>query len=63
MQLTGSESRVKDVDIDRDVDLRITDPRLELFDHALHTDTVDVSGFDGLEPAANIVPCVAFAAE
>jgi hypothetical protein len=59
-RLTGSESRVKNVDIDRNVYHGVSHALLESVNNALHSNTIDVPGFDGVEATSHVIPHVSF---
>jgi hypothetical protein len=56
---TWSISRIKHIYIDAEVDLGVTDTLLDLGNHAIDTEFVEVTGSDDLEAAALVVSEIA----
>lgn len=60
MRLTGCIGWVEHIYIYRYVDPRASNSFFQPIDNAVNSDTVNVSGFDHLEPAADVVSHVTF---
>ncbi len=58
--LTGRESRVKNVDVDGNIDQGVSHAFLESVNDALHSNTINVPGFDGVEATSHVIPHVSF---
>lgn len=53
--LTRREGRVQDVNVNRDVDLAVTNPRLQTINDTVYADLIDLPGLDHIETAFDII--------
>lgn len=60
MRLTGCIGWVKHIYVHRNVDKRACDSLFQLLNNTGYPNTIDVSGFNHLEPAADVISHVTF---